>query len=116
MNKNKNTIIMVSLIATIIVFLENTLNIAEGMSIPNGYTLFILLRSLAVVGTAYVAYLAYTQNKKGWFWTIGITALWINASMAGGSISVIPMLLNITALVILITSIFGLNLDEAKKA
>lgn len=112
MTKNKNVAVVISLLSAIIVFAENYLNIFDAMVGPDAYTIFVLLRSVAVLGTAFVAYLCFRQNKKEWFWIMGITALWINASLAGGSVSLIPSLLNLVALGVLITSLFRLKLDD----
>ena len=111
MNKNKNIVLVISLLSAIIVFAENYLNIFDVMVSPDDYTLFVLFRSVAVLGMSYVAYLCFVQNKKGWFWTIGLTTLWIHASLVGGSISLIPTILNLVAMAVLVVSIFKLKLS-----
>ena len=116
MNKKKNFIIIISLLSALIVFAENTLIISGEMNRLDAYTLFVLLRSVAIVGIAYVAYLSFAQNKKKWAWLMSIVALWLHASLAGGSVSLIPMLLNIIAFGMLIVSIFSLRLDNGKTA
>ncbi|MEK7539420.1 MAG: hypothetical protein AAB595_02180 [Patescibacteria group bacterium] len=112
MTKNKNIAVVISLLSAIIVFAENYFNIFNTMVGPDAYTIFVLLRSVAVLGAAFVAYLCFRQNKKEWFWVMGITALWINASLSASSTALIPSLINLIALGILVTSLFGLKLDE----
>lgn len=114
MNKNKNLIIIASLLSALIVFAENTFVISGEMSRLDAYTLFVLLRSVAIVGIAYVAYLSFAQNKKKWAWTMSIVAMWLHASLSGGSVALIPTILNITAFGILAVSLFGLCLDKDK--
>lgn len=112
MNKNKNLIIIASLLSAMVVFAENTFVISGEMNRLNAHTLFVLLRSVAVVGIAYVAYLSFTQNKKKWAWLMSIVALWLHASLTGGSTTLIPTLLNIATFGVLIISIFVLRLDK----
>ena len=110
--KNKNIIIAISLLSAVIVFVENTFAISGAMDRLDAYTIFVLLRSIAVLGIAYVAYLCFRQNKKRWAWIIGLTALWTHASLAGGSISLVPMLLNLASLGVLVSAIFKLKFNE----
>lgn len=112
MNKTKNIMIVASLLSAIVVSLENIYAIFGTMDHSDAYTLFVLLRSIVVFGTAYVAYLCFIENKKGWFWTMGLTSLWLNASLSGGSLSIIPMILNLVAFVVLVISLFKLRLSS----
>ena len=112
MNKNKNLIIIASLLSAMVVFAENTFVISGTINRLDAYTLFVLLRSVAIVGIAYVAYLSFAQNKKKWALLMSIVALWLHASLIGGSVSLIPMALNIVAFGILTVSIFSLRLEK----
>jgi hypothetical protein len=82
------------------------------MNILNGYTLIVFLKGVALVGVLYIIYLCYTQRKEKWAWTLAITALWANASIAGASISLIPMILNVVAAGVVVGALFGLRLEE----
>jgi len=115
MNKNKNTAIIISLLSAVVVFVENYFNIFDAMANLDEYTLFVLLRSIAVLGIVYVAYLCFAQNEKRWFWTMGITALWINASLSSGSVSLIISLLNLATLAVLVMAIFKLKFSRNTK-
>ena len=99
-----------------IVFAENTFIISGTINRLDAYTLFVLLRSVAIVGIAYVAYLSFAQNKKKWAWLLCAVALWLHASLVGGSVALIPMVLNTAAFGVLIVSIFSLRLDNEKTA
>lgn len=114
MNKNKNLIVIASLLSALVVFAENTFVISGEINRLDAYTLFVLLRSVAIVGIAYVAYLSFAQNKKKWALIMSIVALWLHASLTGGSTTLIPTLLNIATFSVLIISIFGLRLDNEK--
>jgi len=114
MNKKKNLITVISLLSAMVVFTENIFIVSETMDFLDAYTLFVLLRSVAVVGIAYIAYLSFAQNKKRWAWLMGIVALWLHASLVGGSVSLIPMVLNVSAMGILVVSLFKMRLDEGK--
>ena len=116
MNKKKNLITVIALLSAIVVFAENTFIISGEMNRLDVYTLFVLLRSVAIVGIAYIAYLSFAQNKNKWAWLMSIVALWLHASLAGGSVSLIPMLLNIVAFSVLVVSLFSLRLDNGKTA
>ena len=68
MNKEKFNNYYSSFISYSSIYGKNTFIISGEMNRLDAYTLFVLLRSVAIVGIAYVAYLSFAQNKKGWAW------------------------------------------------
>lgn len=105
MNIKKNFTLVISLVAVCIVWAEAAFGILNSMVILNSYTLIVFLKGLALLGIFYVIYLYYTHDKKSWALTLIITTLWAHASIAGGSTSILPMVLNVVAVGVLIGTI-----------
>lgn len=99
LNKKKN---IASIIATVFLFL----------ALLNGwpYGFFTLLRLVVFVATAYIAWIAYTQQKEKWVWIFGFIAVLFNPFIVVHLNRELWSFIDVIVGVFMIVSIFTLKL------
>jgi hypothetical protein len=101
LNKRKN---IVSVIATVFLFLA-LLN-----SWPYGF--FTLLRFVVFSATAYIAWLAYEQQKEKWIWIFGFLAVLFNPFIVIHLNRELWSFIDVIVGVFIIVSIFALKFKD----
>lgn len=104
MNKKKNIALLISSI-----FL--CLALFDGWQ----YGFFSILRFVVFFSTAYVAYLAYQEQKEGWVWVMGAIAVLFNPFLPIYLTRDIWIVIDGLVGVFLFSSIFLLNLKYSDK-
>ena len=81
----------------------------------NPYGYYILLRLVCCGIFAFLALQAFSQDKRGWTWTLAITALVYNPILRIHLTRTIWSAVNIATIVIAIASVFTLRQRERKQ-
>jgi hypothetical protein len=82
----------------------------------NPYGYYVLLRLVCCPIFAYLAIQAYSQNKPGWAWTLGITAVLYNPLIHIHLTREIWSVINLATIAIAVASAFVLKSTENRRS
>ena len=81
----------------------------------NPYGYYILLRWVCCAAFAYLAIQALAQEKQGWVWVLGVTAVVYNPIIRVHLTRGIWSVINVTTIVVAVASIFALKDEHGRK-